>query len=441
MKKSRTTFVMAIVLTAVGMACAQQGGRDAVKTSAPTTASTTPTSPCAPLETRTPNAPEQKPAFAGQTRTCGVRSGVAFDVTVLAKGLERPWAVEPLPNGDLLVTEKPGRLRIVSAKGEVGPPIGGLLPVGSGGVSAASGQGGLPPITAQGQGGLLDVALSPNFTRDRTIFWSFSEQREGGSGTSVARGVLTEDRRNLEQVRIIFRAMPTYDNGLHFGSRLAFGPDAMLYITLGDRFDKTTTRPQAQHLNSHLGKIIRINPDASVPADNPFAGQSGALPEIWTLGHRNIQSAAFDDRGRLWAVEHGAKGGDELNLIERGKNYGWPAVTYGEEYSGDPITGAVTARQGYEQPVYYWDPVIAPSGMQFYTGDAFPAWRGSLFVGGLASQRLVRLVIEGNRVVGEEHLLADRGQRIRDVRQGPGGALYVVTDERNGELWKLTPRR
>jgi glucose/arabinose dehydrogenase len=440
MKKSQTGLLMAVVLTVVGTACAQ-GGRDAAKTSAPTAASPASTSPCAPLETRTANAPEQKPAFAGQTRACAVKSDAAFDVTVLAKGLERPWAVEPLPDGSFLITEKPGRLRLVSAKGEIGAPIGGLLAVGSGGVSAASGQGGLPPITARGQGGLLDVALSPNFARDRTIFWSFSEQREGGSGTSVARGVLTEDRRNLDQVRVIYRALPTYNNGLHFGSRLAFAPDGMLYITLGDRFDKTTTRPQAQHLNSHLGKIIRINPDGSAPADNPFAKQSGALPEIWTLGHRNIQSAAFDERGRLWTIEHGAKGGDELNLVERGKNYGWPVATYGEEYSGEAITGAVTARAGYEQPVYYWDPVIAPSGAQFYTGDAFPQWRGSLFIGGLVSTRLVRLVIKDNRVVGEEHLLAERGQRIRDVRQGPDGALYVVTDESDGELWRIAPRR
>jgi len=439
MKKSQAVFVIAIVLTAAGAACAQ-GRRDAAKTSAPTAGPTTSTSPCAPLETRTANAPEQKPAFAGQTRACGVKSGAAFEVTVLAKGLERPWAVEPLPNGDFLVTEKPGRLRVVSARGEVGTPIGGLLPVGSGGVSAASGQGGLPPITARGQGGLLDVALSPNFARDRTIFWSFSEQREGGSGTSVARGVLTEDRRNLEQVRVIFRATPTYDNGLHFGSRLAFGPDSMLYVTLGDRYDRPN-RPKAQQLDTHIGKVVRINPDGSAPADNPFAAQAGAAPQVWTLGHRNVQSAAFDERGRLWTVEHGAKGGDELNLIEKGKNYGWPVVTYGEEYSGEPFAGAVPAREGYVQPVYYWDPVIAPSGMQFYTGDAFPAWRGSLFVGGLVSQRLVRLVIEGNRVVGEEHLLAERGQRVRDVRQGPDGALYVVTDESDGELWKITPRR
>src|SRR5215207_4161906 len=428
MNKSQTGFVMAMVLAAAGAACAQ-GGREAGKTPAPPAAQATSTSPCAPLETRTANAPEQKPAFPGQTRACGVKSGVAFDVTVLAKGLERPWAVEPLPNGDFLVTEKPGRLRIVSAGGEVGPPIGGLLPIGSGGVSAASGQGGLPPVDARGQGGLLDVALSPSFARDRTIFWSFSEQREGGSGTSVARGVLTEDRRNLEQVRVIFRAMPTYDNGLHFGSRLAFGPDGKLYTTLGERFDKTTTRPQAQQLSSHLGKIIRINPDGSVPADNPFVKQQGALPEIWSLGHRNVQSASFDDQGRLWTVEHGAKGGDELNLIEKGKNYGWAVISYGEEYSGEPIAGGLTAKAGFEQPVYYWDPVIAPSGMQYYTGSVFPDWRGSIFIGGLASQRLVRLVIKNNRVVGEEHLLTDRRQRIRDVRQGPDGALYIVTDE------------
>jgi len=439
MKKNHIEFVLTILLMTIGAACGQNT-RETTKTSASTAASPTSTQSCAPLETRPANAPEQKPAFPGQTRACAVNSNVAFDVTVLAKGLDRPWAVEPLPNGDFLITEKPGRLRIISAKGEVGEPIGGLLPVGQGGVSAASGQGGLPPITARGQGGLLDVALSPNFERDRTIFWSFSEQRTGGSGTSVARGRLTEDRRNLEQVRVIFRAMPTYNNGLHFGSRLAFGPDGKLYITLGDRFDRPN-RPKVQQLDNHLGKIIRINPDGSAPEDNPFAKQQGAMPEIWTLGHRNLQSAAFDEQGRLWTVEHGARGGDELNLIEKGKNYGWAVVSYGEEYSGEPLAGAVTRRKGYEDPVYYWDPVIAPSGAQFYTGNAFPAWRGNLFIGGLASQRLVRLAIRDNRVIGEEHLLTDRGQRIRDVRQGPDGALYVVTDETNGELWKITPKR
>jgi glucose/arabinose dehydrogenase len=459
-KKNLNVVPLALLAMANGAACARNTS-DAPLAAASTasTAPTVSTAPsvstassvsavgaseatgaCEPLETRPPNAREQKPAFAGQTRACGVKSDVAFEVTVLARGLDRPWAVEPLPDGGFLITEKPGRLRIVSAQGQVGPSIGGLLPVGSGGLSATSGQGGLPPIAARGQGGLLDVALSPRFARDRTIFWSFSEQREGGSGTSVARGVLTADRANLQQVRVIFRALPTYDNGLHFGSRLAFGRDNMLYVTLGDRFDRPN-RLKVQQLDTHLGKIVRIDPNGKAPRSNPFARQSGARPEVWTRGHRNLQSAAFDQQGRLWTVEHGARGGDELNLIEKGGNYGWPGVTYGQEYSGDPFEGAVTARQGYKQPVYYWDPVIAPSGAQFYTGSAFPSWRGSLFIGGLASQRLVRLVIKGDRVVGEEHLLTERRKRIRDVRQGPDGLLYIVTDEGNGELWRIAPKR
>ena len=429
MNRNYIAIVLTFVLVSAGAACGQDRRQSSTASSAQ----------CPQIETATPNAPAQTPAFPGQTRACAVSSGDIFDVTVVAKGLASPWAVEPLPDGNFIVTEKSGQLRIVTARGEIGQPITGVLAVGQGGVSAVSGQGGLPPITARGQGGLLDVALSPTFANDRTIFWSFSEQREGGSGTSVARGTLTADRRNLEQVRVIFRAMPTYNNGLHFGSRLAFGPDGMLYLTTGDRFDKATTRPQAQHLNSHLGKVMRISPDGTVPADNPFAKQAGALAEIWDVGHRNIQSAAFDASGQLWTVEHGAKGGDELNLIEKGKNYGWPIISYGEEYSGEPIPGNITAREGLEQPVYYWDPVIAPSGMEFYTGNAFPAWKGSVFIGGLASQRLVRLAIKDKRVTGEEHLLTDRGRRIRDVRQGPDGALYVVTDE--GELLKISPKK
>ena len=377
---------------------------------------------CRPLETRQANAPSQRPAFEGQTRACGVVSNVAYQVTVLARGLVHPWAVEPLPDGSFLVTERPGRLRLVSAAGDLGEPITGL-----------------PEVDARGQGGLLDVALSPSFASDRTIYWSYAEPREGGNGTAVARGILAPDRRSVGSVQVIFRALPTYDGTMHFGSRLAFGPDGKLFITLGERSD-TPMRPQAQQPGSHMGKIVRINPDGSVPDDNPLAGRAGARPEIWTLGHRNVQAAAFDDRGRLWVIEHGTRGGDELNLIEKGKNYGWPVVAYGIEYAGGPIPGAVTAREGYEQPVYYWDPVIAPSGGQFYSGSAFPAWRGSLFIGAMKETRLVRLTLDGDRVAGEEHLLAERGQRVRDVRQGPDGALYLVTDEDNGELWKIAPQ-
>lgn len=409
-----STIVVALALAGHGdsMTAAPGPGRAAAQKAS-----------CQPLETREADVPEQRPAFPGQTRACATKSDVAFEVVVLARGLEKPWAVEPLPGGDLLVTEKPGRLRIVSARGEIGEPIGGL-----------------PAVDARGQGGLLDIALSPSFASDRTIYWSFSEPRDGGNATSVARGVLSADRRTLEQVRVIFRALPAYKGTLHYGSRIVFGPDGMLYITLGERSD-AAMRPQAQQLDSHMGKILRIAPDGSAPADNPFAGKAGALPEIWTLGQRNVQSAVFDTQGRFWQIEHGTKGGDELNLVQKGKNYGWPIVAYGEEYSGAPIPNAVTDKPGFEQPVYYWDPVIAPSGAEFYTGDAFPAWRGSLFVGALKEKRLVRLVIENGRVAAEEHLLADRGQRIRDVRQGPDGALYIVTDEANGELWKVSPRR
>jgi glucose/arabinose dehydrogenase len=378
---------------------------------------------CPPLETRAPNVPSQRPAFAEQTRACGVTSHVDFDVVVLAKGLEHPWAVEPLPDGSLLVTERPGRMRVISTSGELGQPIGGV-----------------PKVDDRGQGGLLDVALSPEFERDRTIFWSYSEPRQGGNATSVARGVLTAGHRRLEQVRVIFRAMPAYDGDKHFGSRLAFGPDGKLFVTLGERSD-TPMRPQAQQLGSDMGKVLRINPDGTVPDDNPFVGRDGARPEIWSLGHRNVQAAGFDGEGRLWEVEHGTQGGDELNLIEKGKNYGWPVQAYGEEYSGQPIPGAVTAREGMEQPVYYWDPVIAPSGLQVYSGEAFPEWRGNLFVGSMQGMLLVRLVIKDNRVAGEEHLLTDRSQRVRDVRQGSDGALYVVTDMPQGELWKIAPRR
>jgi aldose sugar dehydrogenase len=379
-------------------------------------------SSCEPVDMGKPNAPDQRPTFPEQARACEERLGVAFDVAVLARGLVHPWAVEPLPDGDLLVTERPGRMRIITAGGSVGEPIRGV-----------------PEVDARRQGGLLDVALSPDFARDRTVYWSYAEPRQGGNGTSVARGVLSQDRRSLEGVRVIFRALPTFDGTMHYGSRLAFGPDGKLYITLGERSDRSV-RPQAQHRDSHMGKIVRINPDGSVPDDNPFVGEADALPEIWSLGHRNIQSAAFDGAGRFWAVEHGPRGGDELNLIERGENYGWPLVTFGVEYSGQEVQAAQTTRPGYVDPVYYWDPVIAPSGMEIYSGNAFPEWQGSFFIGGLVTKSVVRLTVEGNRVRGEEHLLGDRGQRVRDVREGPDGALYVVTDQSNGELWKITPR-
>lgn len=399
-----------------------QQAENSQTTQAETTAQAKPAD-CRPLETRDPSSPDQKPTFKEQNRACGIKSETAYEVVVVAKGLDKPWAVEPLPNGDLLITEKPGQMRIVSASGQVGKPLTGL-----------------PAIEAGGQGGLLDVALSPNFASDRTIYWSFTEPRKGGNGTAVARGVLSKDNSKVEQARTILSTKPTYNNNMHYGSRLTFGQDGMLYVTMGERSD-LETRPQAQDMNSHLGKILRITTEGKPAPGNPFLNQAGSLPEIWTVGHRNVQSAAMDENGNFWIVEMGPKGGDELNLIEKGKNYGWPLVTFGEEYSGKAVPNAVTTKAGYVDPVYYWDPVIAPSGAQVYTGSAFPEWKGNLFVGGLKDQLLVRLKLENNKVTGEEHLLTDRDQRIRDVRQGPDGALYVVTDQSNGELWKIVPRK
>ncbi|SFQ68753.1 PQQ-dependent sugar dehydrogenase [Hymenobacter arizonensis] len=413
----------AILLASLTTACNRSTQEQRAQSEDETTTQATTQEGRSPLETREANVPEQRPTFPEQNRASGIKSATAFDVTVLAKGLKNPWAVEPLPNGDLLITEKPGALRIVSAAGQIGEPIQGL-----------------PAVYAKGQGGLLDVALSPKFATDQTIYWTFSEPRGAkGNATSVAKGVLAADRRSLSQVRVIFRALPAYDGDKHFGSRLAFGPDGLLYVSLGERSDKEI-RPQAQQMNSHMGKILRITPDGKPAPNNPFANQANALPEIWTVGQRNVQATAFDAQGQFWSIDMGPQGGDELNRIEGGKNYGWPLVTFGEEYSGEPIPNSVTTKQGYVDPVYYWDPVISPSGAQFYSGDAFPAWRGNLFVGSLSDRELVRIQLENGRVTGEERLLSDRKQRVRDVKQGPDGALYVVTDDSNGELWKIAPQ-
>ncbi|MBB6610608.1 PQQ-dependent sugar dehydrogenase [Pontibacter sp. Tf4] len=431
MKNLQLILPWALALAIIGTSCNQRTATTAenettetgTDTSDSTATAANTSADCQPLETRTANVPEQKPTFKEQNRACGITTSTPLQVTVLAKGLKNPWAVEPLPNGDLLVTEKPGQLRIITADGKMGAPIKGV-----------------PKVDARGQGGLLDVALSPNFASDRTIYWSFSEPRGNGNATSVAKGVLSEDRSSLSQVKVIFQAKPAYNGTMHYGSRLAFGPDGMLFVTLGERSD-LEIRPQAQHMDSHMGKILRITTDGKPAPENPFLNQQGAMPEIWSVGHRNVQSAAIDEQGRLWAVEHGPQGGDEVNLIEKGKNYGWPLVTFGEEYSGKPVPNSVTTKQGYVDPVYYWDPVIAPAGAQFYSGNLFPEWKGNLFIGSLKDMMLVRLKLENDRVTGEEHLLKDRSQRIRDVRQGPDGALYVVTDQENGELWKITPKQ
>ena len=377
--------------------------------------------PGAPVETRPANGATQTPAFAGQTRAPGVQTQGTLRHAVVASGLVHPWGMALLPDGNWLVTERPGRLRIVSAAGQVGEPITGL-----------------PAVDARGQGGLLDVALSPAFESDRTIFWSYAEPREGGNATSVARGRLSDDGASVSEVRVIFRALPVYDGDKHFGSALAFSRDGKLFITLGERSARPM-RPQAQQLTSHMGKVVRINADGSVPEDNPFVGQAGALPEIWSLGHRNVQGIAVQPgTGAVWTIEHGTKGGDELNLTEAGKNYGWPIIAYGVEYQGGPINEGITAREGLEQPDYYWDPVIAPGNGTFYSGAMFPGWEGNLLVAGLGSKSINRLVLQEGRVVGEEALITGFGKRVRDVAVGADGAVWAITDEDNGQLIRIS---
>jgi glucose/arabinose dehydrogenase len=374
------------------------------------------------LETRPANGANQQPAFPGQTRAPAVRTEAALTHTVVASGLDHPWGLALLPDGRWLVTEKPGRLRIITAQGQIGEPIAGL-----------------PAVSARGQGGLLDVAVGPTFAQDRLIYWSHAEPREGGNGTAVARGRLSDDGTRVENVQVIFHALPTYDGDKHFGSSLAFDRQGRLFITLGERSD-APMRPQAQDLGSHMGKTIRLNADGTVPSDNPFVGRAGALPEIWSLGHRNMQGVAVAPNGDVWTVEHGTRGGDEINLDRAGANYGWPDAAYGIEYRGGPINAGHTTREGTEQPVYYWDPVIAPGGMTFYDGAMFPGWRGNLLVAGLKEKRISRLVLQNNRVVGEEYLLTDLGERVRDVAVGPDGAVWAITDEANGKLVRLSTR-
>ncbi|SRR5579885_797911 len=351
----------------------------------------------------------------------------SFRVETIATGLQNPWALAFLPDGRMLVTERPGRMRIVSKDGKLSPPIAGV-----------------PPVAAVGQGGLLDAVLAPDFSQSRILYFTFAEPRgpngavnPNSTAAASARLVEEKDTAKLEDVKVIFRQEPAYPGGFHFGSRIAIARDGTLFITTGERNLKTT----AQDLKQDLGKIIRINADGSIPKDNPFAGRKDARPEIWSYGHRNIQGAAIHPvSGKLWINEHGPKGGDEINIPEKGKNYGWPVIGFGVDYSG-AIIHESTSKPGMEQPIYHWTPSIAPSGMAFYTADAFPNWRGSLFNGALALTHLNRLELDGEKVVKEERLLSNLNERIRDVRQGPDGYLYLLTDARDGKLLRLVPAK
>ena len=365
-----------------------------------------------PVETKLPNAPDQKPAFPEQTRAPQPAEMPKVRQEVVAEGLPHLWAMEFLPKGGMLVTTKEGAMHIVSAKGKAGPAIVGV-----------------PKVDARDQGGLLDVALAPDFESSNRIFFSFSEPRDDGNGTSVASATLVADDSGggeLEDVTVIFRQMPSYDGTKHFGSRLVFGPNGELYVTVGERSD-VGPRVQAQDLGSGLGKVFRIDAKGEPLKDNPFVGKDGAQPEIWSYGHRNVQSAALDGKGRLWTVAHGPRGGDELNMPGAGLNYGWPVITYGLEYSGEPVGKGITAQKGMEQPVYYWDPVIGPSGMALYAGKEFPEWEDAFLIGGLVSTGIVVVHVDGDRVAFEERVPLNA--RIRDVKVGPDGSVYAVTED------------
>lgn len=376
-----------------------------------------------PEETGPTEATGQMPAFPRQTRAPKPAPPVPVRVTPLVSGLRHSWAMEFLPDGRILTTEKAGGMRIVAGDGRPAVPVLGV-----------------PRVVSAGQAGLLDVALGPSFAADGTIFFSFSEPRAPGNGTSVARARLVEDAAGarLDELRVIFRQEPSWTNELHFGSRIVVRPDGTLFVTVGERYDEAT-RVGAQDLRSGLGKVFRINPDGSAPADNPFVGRAGAVPQIWSYGHRNMQSAALDVAGRLWTVEHGPRGGDELNRPEPGKNYGWPEVTYGIDYDGRKIGRGITQKPGTEQPVYYWDPVIAPSGMDFYAGALFPDWAGAILIGGLRSERVVVLRMRNDRVATEQWIPI--GARVRDVKAGPDGALYALTEQDAGgsRILRITP--
>jgi glucose/arabinose dehydrogenase len=371
----------------------------------------------APVETKAPNS-DYKPAFAGQTRIAGVKTKTPYEGTILSSELDAPWGITTLPDGRLLITEKKGDLRIATVSGQLSAPITGI-----------------PAVNSAGQGGLLGIRVDPDFSSNRMVYWAFSDALPEGNLTAVAKGKLSADEKTIEGATVIYRATPAYKGTLHYGGRIVFDKNGNILLSTGERSD-LETRPQAQQLNSALGKVLRITKDGKPVDGNPFAGQADKRAEIYSYGHRNVQGLAFNPAtGDLWETEFGPRGGDEVNRIEAGKNYGWPTITYGIEYAGPKVGEGIQQKAGLEQPIYYWDPVISPSGITFYSGSAIPEWKNNLFIGSLSGMHIDRLVIKDNKVVGEERLLLKEEQRFRDITEGKDGALYAVTD--NGRLYRI----
>jgi glucose/arabinose dehydrogenase len=370
-----------------------------------------------PVEKKPPNTNYQA-AFAGQTRITGMATQAPYEATILTDKLRLPWAIAVMPDGRFLINQKFGDMRIVNSKGVLSEPVTGL-----------------PPVNPSDQGGLLGLALDPSFNKNRVVYWAYSENHGEENVTAVAKGVLSKDEKTMENITVIYRATPLYKGTIHYGGRLIFDKTGNLFLSTGERAH-LQTRHQAQQLNSGLGKVIHITTDGKPANGNPFAGRADAREEVYSYGHRNVQGLAIHPvTGDLWEHEFGPKGGDELNLIKPGSNYGWPVITYGTEYSGRKIGDSIQQKEGMMQPVYYWDPVVSPSGMTFYTGNNMPEWKNNLFISCLGGQQIVRLNIENNHVTGEERLLEKEGQRFRDIVQGPDGALYSITDQ--GRFYRI----
>ncbi|MEO6221412.1 MAG: PQQ-dependent sugar dehydrogenase [Ginsengibacter sp.] len=412
MSKSLLGFATCITLFLTACGSNQQNGNNSVSNTSAQTDSTN-----KPVETQSANT-NYPPAFKGQTRIGSVKTSASYEAKMISDALKKPWGITSLPDGRFLITEKEGTMRIATSAGTVSEPITGL-----------------PPVNAAKQGGLLGLTPDPAFSANRMVYWVFSENTPQGNCTSVAKGKLSADEKRVENATIIYRATPAYNGTLHYGGRILFDKSGNLFVSTGERSDMET-RPQAQDLNSALGKIVHITTDGKPAGGNPFLNTPNARPEVYSYGHRNVQGLAFHpETGDLWEAEFGPRGGDEINLIKPGKNYGWPVITYGIEYGGEKIGGAITQKEGMEQPVYYWDPVISPSDITFYNSDSIPEWKNNLFVASLSGNHIARLVINNNKVVGEERLLANENQRFRDITQGKDGALYAVTED--GRLYRI----
>jgi glucose/arabinose dehydrogenase len=373
-----------------------------------------------PVETKAPSA-DFTPAFVGQTRIASVKSATEFTYAIINSKLERPWAISELPNGGFLISQKEGTMVILSADGKLKKKITGL-----------------PEVDPSGQGGLLDLTLDPNFAKTKMVFWAYSEPQKEGSLLAIAKGKLADNEAKIENIKVIYRATPGHTGKLQYGSRIVFDKNGNLFVSTGERSDKEI-RVQAQYLNSALGKIIHITPNGDAVPNGPFAKTENARPEIYALGLRNPDGLAINPQtGDLWEAEFGPKGGDEVNIIKPGKNYGWPIITYGTEYSGKKVGDGITQKDGMEQPVYYWNPSISPGSMAFYNSDVIAEWKGNLFIAALSGSQIIRLVIKDNKVIGEERLLDKLGERFRDIVEGKDGAIYTVTD--NGNLYKIAKK-